>query len=63
MRTSAKRRASERAAELRLELLALESLDELALYGARDELDRYYAELLAETEAELEPAPWWRVLR
>jgi hypothetical protein len=63
MRTAAKRRARDRAAELEAELLGLQALDELALYNARDELDRYYAELLGDVEAELEPDPFYDVLR
>jgi hypothetical protein len=63
VRTAAKRRARDRRAELEAELLGLQALDELALYDARHELDRYYAELLGELEAELAPGPWWDVVR
>lgn len=52
MRTSSKRLSLLRTVELERELGALLALVELELYRAGAELDRWYAELEAELEAE-----------
>jgi hypothetical protein len=56
MRTLAKRRSLVKQAELEAELRDLLALVEAELYRAGAELDRYYAELQADTEREAYPS-------